>query len=107
VGYSANVNVARVGQRSAPTLVSRGIISHTTRFDGPPATPTPTTNPPQTQSPAPAPAPAIAPAPVPRRPSGPIVRTMIVADRVVTVSGEGVMASEIAGLQQQAWVPFR
>jgi uncharacterized secreted protein with C-terminal beta-propeller domain len=98
--YSAQVNVARVGQRAAPTLTARGAISHSGAGSGvqPSNASTPTTTPNQSVAPA--------PASLPFRPAEPIVRTMIVADRVVTVSAGGVLVSDIVGLTAQAWVPF-
>jgi Beta propeller domain len=103
-GYPTfGVVVTKVGDRSAPTLTRRGFISHTAKV-APQVTPTTVpagTAPPST---GPLPAPAIAPPPFIQQ--QPIIRTLIVSGRVVTVSGSGLMVSDLTSLGEQKWIPF-
>jgi uncharacterized secreted protein with C-terminal beta-propeller domain len=109
-GYpSFGVNVARVGDRAASTLTSRGFITHDSKSPGR-SGPTP----------VPAPAPAPVPTPVPTTiPGGdpqakppvfiqpqPILRTLIVSGKVVTVSSGGLLVSDLTSLAETNWVSF-
>jgi uncharacterized secreted protein with C-terminal beta-propeller domain len=103
-----NVVVTKVGNREAPTLALRGTISHTGKSlpQGPqPSVPPPVVVPaPDAPAPSPASSPPILPPPF-RQPE-PIIRTLIVSGRVVTVSSAGLMVSDLASLGEQRWVSF-
>jgi uncharacterized secreted protein with C-terminal beta-propeller domain len=97
---SFGVHVVKVGDRTAPLLTGRGVVSHDAKAG---ALPPVTTTPPVSGG-SPALAPAIAPAP-PIAPQ-PLLRTLVVSGRVVTVSGNGLMVSSLDTLGEQAWVRF-
>jgi hypothetical protein len=101
--YAAGVAVTRVGDRTAAVLTSRGMLVHRNRQQAQPGSTV-------TPAPPPAPAPNQPEAASPRRaplpPVVPILRTLIVSGEVVTVSEEGLLVSDLAGLSDRRWVPF-
>ncbi len=108
--YGSGAIVARVGVKGAATLTSRGIVSHDSKVAIPP-NPTqsapPNTTPPPSTNPSgvtPAPAPAIAPPPFFQL--APVVRSLIVSGRLVTVSVSGLMNSDLSTLAESSWVSF-
>jgi uncharacterized secreted protein with C-terminal beta-propeller domain len=104
-GYpSFGVNVARVGDRAASTLTSRGFVTHdTTSPQGPGPGPAIVTTIPGGATP---PAPATPPTPSVFFQPLPILRTLIVAGKVVTVSNGGLMVSDLTSLSETNWVSF-
>jgi hypothetical protein len=105
-GYPTfGVNVARVGDRATPALTSRGLITHDKKASTLPGGLPPTTFPPTT-----VPSGGAVPAPAPpifQYPPQPIIRTLIVFGRVVTVSYGGLMVSDLTSLGETTWVPFQ
>ena len=95
---SFGVHVVKVGDRTAPTLTQRGVIGHDTKA---PNSPVVTTNP--GVVPNPGLSPVIAPQP---NFVQPVLRTLIVSGRVVTVSALGLMVSDLGSLGEQSWVAF-
>ncbi len=96
------VVVTNVGDRTTPTLSRRGFISHTNKLtDGAGSTSPVTTVPPVPGAPTPAPV-----SPPIYLPPQPIIRTLIVSGKVVTVSYSGLMVSDLASLGEQRWVSF-
>ncbi len=94
---SFGVHVVRVGDRSAPALTERGVVGHDAKATKQvPVTTIPASN--SATSPVLISPPFIAPQPV--------LRTLIVSGRVVTVSPLGLMVSDLGTLGEQAWVPF-
>jgi uncharacterized secreted protein with C-terminal beta-propeller domain len=99
VGPSSGAIVARVGAKAAPTFAKRGQITHDGKIPGaPPATPT-TPAPPVTTIPDAKVAPQ-------RIAFDPIIRTLIVSGKLVSVSNEGLMTSDLATLSESSWVKF-
>jgi uncharacterized secreted protein with C-terminal beta-propeller domain len=98
----AGALVGRVGNRTSPTMTSRGKVSHDSKIPKPgvPPVPTPSTAPGGTI----APSPAILPAPF-YQPL-PILRSLIVSGRLVTVSNAGLMTSDLGTLAESSWVGF-
>ncbi len=98
---SFGVHIVKVGDRTAPTLTQRGVVGHDAKAQKPVPTTTPGVVP--TPMPGAVPSPAIAPAPSFAQP---VLRTLIVSGRLVTVSALGLMVSDLGSLGEQSWVPF-
>jgi uncharacterized secreted protein with C-terminal beta-propeller domain len=91
--------IARVGVKGAATFDKRGQVSHDAKLPGYQSVP-PTTRPqPATGDP-------VASPPVYINPIDPILRSLIVSGRLVTVSSQGVMTSDLATLGEVSWVKF-
>jgi uncharacterized secreted protein with C-terminal beta-propeller domain len=96
--YSAGVVVTRVGDRASATMNTRGSLTHRDRQPSGPGS---------TVVPVPVPGePATPPIARPRPPVVPILRTLIVSGEVVTVSEDGLLVSDLAGLADRRWVAF-
>ncbi len=94
------VHVVRVGDRAAASLTARGVVGHDAKASKQP----PVTTMPQPLVPSPDGIPAVISPPFIQ--PQPVLRTLIVSGKVVTVSGVGLMVSDLNTLGEQAWVPF-
>ncbi len=93
------VHVVRVGDRSAATLTGRGVVSHDSKASKQA----------QQVTTMPLPQGGVAVSPVispPFIPTQPVLRTLIVSGKVVTVSPIGLMVTDLGTLGEQVWVPF-
>ncbi len=93
---SSGAIIARVGAKggaAASLLTKRGMVTHDNKL-------------PEAQTAPPSTAKGVAPAPVRYVPVDPIVRSLIVSGRLVTVSGQGVMTSDLTTLAEARWARF-